>query len=715
MMVFVAWSADRAVTQQKDAIAANDPAKLRQISHAIEHGTSVWRSWVEMYGGSLVNEGSAQIDAAHLEDLPRIREQYESAIGGPATVGIGQKLAEAARALLCGKLKGGDQVVLFTPEVEAEIQKAKSMAKAEPAAGMSPVSPEMSSPAIAEGMGNAGMTGAHQPAPPKAPMKPRVEGSEHSQGEAAANFAEENAVSPEGTHAAQDLEDQFHDAAEDSDDDEPQSEDPHVIRQKVVQVLQEVKSQAKTISALKEAAPDAYKVVMDLVSEMIAIARQIPGAGGAGDPGDKSGEVKKAEKPIKLTLGGGKKPPPAALKFMEEFHAATEHNGIDDRLGRVHANEALIAAEPMPEFWHAHPTVHVGWLQALQEGHGAGTRAMQFVTQLADKHGVRLELSAGSNRGGFNTAPKKFLRSFYAKHGFAASPRQGADVMHRMPGAQSGARRIKKDESDYRVVAKDEKPAFTEAAFLHKPSGVVYGVGPFHDIAKLPTDYNDEYEDGFLTHDGQFLTREQADELAGKGKGAHLQSEDLREFGLGRPVTKSEGEQRHVYRVENSAGEGPYKAGSLKQDDANPNQPPAHTDFPPEVFEAMDEQGHKFGFETPQQAINWFGGKSFRALQQQGFKLVQVPAKQVWPSKSGTQCIYAPPESLGKGALPMPHANPHHHVKWPVGATDDKKQRVKVQHKDGAAPAQEGWVQVQDGQVLSQDGHTISSRQPGGK
>jgi hypothetical protein len=714
MMVFVAWSADRAVTQQKDAIAANDPAKLRQISHAIEHGTSVWRSWAEMYGGSLVNEGSAQIDAAHLEDLPRIKEQYESAIGGPATVGIGQKLAEAARALLCGKLKGGDQVVLFTPEVEAEIQKAKGMAKAEPSAGMSPVSPEMSSPAIAEGMGNAGMTGAHQPAPPKAPMKPRVEGSEHSQGEAAANYAEENAVSPEGTHAAQDLEDQFHDAAEDSDDDEPQSEDPHVIRQKVVQVLQEVKSQAKTISALKEAAPDAYKVVMDLVSEMIAIARQIPGAGGAGDPGDKSGEVKKSEKTIKLT-GGGKKPPPAALKFMEEFHAATEHNGIDDRLGRVHANESLIAAEPMPEFWHAHPTVHVGWLQALQEGHGAGTRAMQFVTQLADKHGVRLELSAGSNRGGFNTAPKKFLRTFYAKHGFAASPRQGADVMHRMPGAKSGARRIKKDESDYRVVEKDEKPAFTEAAFLHKPSGVVYGVGPFHDIAKLPTDYNDEYEDGFITHDGQFLTREQADELAGKGKGANLQSEDLREFGLGAPVTKNESEQHHVYRVENAAGEGPYKTGDAEAG-RRESEPAARAHrLRPEVFEAMDQNGYKFGFENPQQAINWFGGKSFRALQQKGFKLVQVPAQQVWQSKSGTQCIYAPAESLGKtrSRCRTRTRTTTSSGRWAPSTTS--KQRVKVQHKDGAAPAQAGWVQVQDGQVLSQDGHTISSRQPGGR
>jgi ribosomal protein S18 acetylase RimI-like enzyme len=67
--------------------------------------------------------------------------------------------------------------------------------------------------------------------------------------------------------------------------------------------------------------------------------------------------------------------------------------------------------------------------------------------------------------------------------------------------------------------------------------------------------------------------------------------------------------------------------------------------------------------------------------------------------------------------LPMPFARPHFHLSWPIGATDWRKQKVKVEHRDGAGgqPTGAGWVQVQDGQVLSQDGHAVSARNPGAR
>lgn len=617
------------------------------------------------------SEGRAEIDARHLEELPAIRHQYESAVGAPVTIGVGQKLSEADRALLAGKLKGGNQVVLYTPDVEHEIQAAaKPRTEAEKvtdAAGLGkaevdPASPEFSSPALNQGQGNAGITGGHQPAAPKTPQKPVAEGSEHSQGEAAAAFAEANHVSPEGTHAAQDLESQFHEAAKDSDeDDQPQGEDPHVLKQRVVQVLQEIKSQAKVIAQLKQVAPKAYEAVMDLVTEMIQIARTLPVAGGGGGQGDKSGEVKKSEKDAD-----------AETKQIKTRRKSPE--------GRApHKFKSAQWTHP-----NGHPRCALCGDEERTDGHCLG--------------------------------------------------------------------------ADHDGLGKAE-PAFVEAGFLHKPSGMIYGTGAFHDINKLPTDYNDEYEDGFITPEGHFLTREQAAEALRRPEGRNLQSEDLSEMGLGRKpgeehlgksappgfsedamyklkakygvesafkiawaahnkkLGKSEDGNPVVYRVENANRDGPYKTGDLKQDDSNPNQPVAHTDFDPQIFAAMDQNGYRFGFENPQQALQWFGAKTFRALQQKGYKLVQASAKNVWHSKSGTQCVYEPAEALDKANLPMPHATPHHHVKWPVGSVNENKQRVKIVHRNPATgePESGGFVQVQDGQVLSHDGHTISSRNPGGR
>jgi hypothetical protein len=74
-------------------------------------------------------------------------------------------------------------------------------------------------------------------------------------------------------------------------------------------------------------------------------------------------------------------------------------------------------------------------------------------------------------------------------------------------------------------VNKSENDIIEQAAFLHKKSGVVYGVGIHHDITKLPTEYSDsEYEDGFLTKDNEYLSRSDASVLLNK---ENIQSQDI--------------------------------------------------------------------------------------------------------------------------------------------------------------------------------------------
>jgi hypothetical protein len=73
---------------------------------------------------------------------------------------------------------------------------------------------------------------------------------------------------------------------------------------------------------------------------------------------------------------------------------------------------------------------------------------------------------------------------------------------------------------------------FAQAAFRHKVTGHVTGTGSHHDITLLPCggEHLDNYDDGFLGHDGKFYTREQAKGLAYvplHHDGSKLHSEDL--------------------------------------------------------------------------------------------------------------------------------------------------------------------------------------------
>lgn len=92
---------------------------------------------------------------------------------------------------------------------------------------------------------------------------------------------------------------------------------------------------------------------------------------------------------------------------------------------------------------------------------------------------------------------------------------------------------------------------FRAAGFLHKPSGKIFESGLFHDYeVLLPSDpqylnHPEQYEEGFITHDGHFLDRKQAAravDLASHKKidGNQLYSEDD-ESGLHKADTLNQG------------------------------------------------------------------------------------------------------------------------------------------------------------------------------
>jgi hypothetical protein len=100
------------------------------------------------------------------------------------------------------------------------------------------------------------------------------------------------------------------------------------------------------------------------------------------------------------------------------------------------------------------------------------------------------------------------------------------------------------------------------AAFRHRVTGQVVETGPFHDLGQLPnTENNDDadvgfvnWTDGFTTHDGNFLTREEAAAHVGMGpkrwERKWLDSQDP-EAGL----NKANGEMHELPHVIAEAGD----------------------------------------------------------------------------------------------------------------------------------------------------------------
>jgi hypothetical protein len=128
MKVIITWDGDHIGRMVGRARQADEIAEVRRIGQAIDSGNRVMEAWVNNNGGSMIetggDEGSAEILPAKLPELPAVRDQYASAVGSTVSIGVGTKLSEADRALLVAKFRGGNRIILYSPELEPEIKAA---------------------------------------------------------------------------------------------------------------------------------------------------------------------------------------------------------------------------------------------------------------------------------------------------------------------------------------------------------------------------------------------------------------------------------------------------------------------------------------------------------------------------------------------------------------------------------------------------------------
>lgn len=118
--------------------------------------------------------------------------------------------------------------------------------------------------------------------------------------------------------------------------------------------------------------------------------------------------------------------------FLQDLESNTAEN--PDQPGQRLVNGKVgfeLSKDPFDE-----NTVHIENVRATEPGKGSGTTAMKVVTDLADKHGVRMTLDAiPLDKGGIEP---EALQAFYKKHGF--TPKEGGLIeghaMERVPVAE---------------------------------------------------------------------------------------------------------------------------------------------------------------------------------------------------------------------------------------------------------------------------------------
>lgn len=283
-----------------EARGATTPDALSRLNQRVQQGNGILKAWAEGHGGRVLavmgDGGRLEIGADHLHELPQIIEQYTSEVESPLSIGVGKELAQCEQALDFAVKKGGDTIEFWTPELVQELASLSddsNNSNKNLESYLNKAEPPLNTPAAGGGMTGPSQSGASAPTPPAG------EASEHSENEALQGMLESQPP-------PQDIAGEFGQLAEQSEGAEQQqqqaqqqqqqqSEESDNVRDAIVNVLKDFKSQSQLWEQLKEAQPKAYKTMTGVLQAMIALARQVYGEGGGEQ---KEEPTQKSEAPL---------------------------------------------------------------------------------------------------------------------------------------------------------------------------------------------------------------------------------------------------------------------------------------------------------------------------------------------------------------------------------------------------------------------------------
>lgn len=126
--------------------------------------------------------------------------------------------------------------------------------------------------------------------------------------------------------------------------------------------------------------------------------------------------ISEDETPQRIKLGGfNAKPKNNTEQFLQDYYSNTEDHPFNSKV-RVY-NGAMLEISPWDN------EIHIGDITSTAPRSGAGTAGMKFLTSLADKHNVKLDLTAKA----YSNDPERIgdteqLARWYQRLGFQVDP-----------------------------------------------------------------------------------------------------------------------------------------------------------------------------------------------------------------------------------------------------------------------------------------------------
>lgn len=128
--LFMAYDGDNAGRLIGRAVLADNAQALHDASNRIAHGHDIVHEWVKSQGGQVISgggdEGTFTIPSSAINEIENLRKDYQYATNLTMTVGVGQSLSQAGKALMVGKFRGKDQVCQFDESIEQELAQAQA-------------------------------------------------------------------------------------------------------------------------------------------------------------------------------------------------------------------------------------------------------------------------------------------------------------------------------------------------------------------------------------------------------------------------------------------------------------------------------------------------------------------------------------------------------------------------------------------------------------
>lgn len=263
--LFVSWDGDHVGRVISGARMSDDADELRKVSSAIDRGNQLWKDWAINHGGSVVSmggdEGQAQVSAVALQDLQDIKRQYEESINSTVSIGIGMKLSESFKALLCSKLRGRNRTTFYDKDVEKEIQEASG---SDDDTKKKIVDEYLEKRQVVHHTGKGGTPTTYHVQ--EASANPEIQQKKDLKG-----FKEQT---------AEDFETSFRQLATSQENKEnsqkaSKSGDLDAIKQKVATALEAVHKQLPQLAEIKQASPETYTAVLGVIQGLIALGQQV--------------------------------------------------------------------------------------------------------------------------------------------------------------------------------------------------------------------------------------------------------------------------------------------------------------------------------------------------------------------------------------------------------------------------------------------------------